>query len=339
MQQADVMSSAPTFERQDTPRVRPVIALLVALGISAVFVLAPWESVSRQGFPDRGNYLATINILVADGRHNFEYREQDVLSIVVNEYVWREVLTFIGNFVTEPENGISAISFLAFFIVESLIVLRAGVIYGFMFMSAPLTVDLFWSQTRSGLALALFMLAIALRRPWGRYALFVVAGLTHTFAAVLWLVYEWNKGIEVVCRAGLRTKVLALILGCAISVLWVYYAADIFSVIGDRRAHDAGADTTSVRFGLWWMLCLSALVLFAHHRPRSVNGQYVLLAIALLSTFVFTILFGGYAMRFLALSVPFVCIAIRSVRERATRFGIAGGVVGFNVIHSLYWVS
>ena len=330
---------AAVYDHQRTADLAPRAALLLTVLIAGLFTLLPWESISGQGFPDRDAYLATIHNLVTSGRRNFEFDESDLLSLVLNEYAWREILTLVAISSEDPDQGFTVLSFIATAILAFFVIRKAGAGYGVLFMFAPLTIDLVFSQTRSALALGLFVTAVPIRSTVARHMLFAVAALTHTFALVLWILYFCNQLLRTAIREWPRGRfVIALLAGVVVSVVWVYLSQEIFTALGDRRALEDASQSTSLKFALWWIVLLVALVIFARTDGSRAEYQYAMLGTVLLSIFVFTTAFGGNAMRFLALSLPLICVTIRSFEQPLVRVASIAGVVGFNVVHVSYWI-
>jgi hypothetical protein len=335
-------AAPPALAVGGVQRQTPVIwAMLIALAISAIFVYLPWESMTAHGFPDRDNYLDAIDVLLRTGAELFDFSGSDLLALALNEYLWREVLLFVGHFSDDPSAGFTLVSLLAAAIVTFHVVRRAGVAYALPFLFAPLAVDLFLSQTRSALAFGIFLCALATRRSaWLRYVLFAVAFMIHSFAAVLVGIYAANSFLLSQARMSSRAKLLgALALGLAASIVWSFLANQIFSVIGDRRAEQEDILPASVPFAVWWMLITAMLVTFARLNVREGDRHYVMLAVTLQAMFVFTTVFGAGGLRFLSLSLPLVFIAISTIREPVLRSATVAGTITFNLFHTLLWVS
>ena len=317
------------------------VATLIASTILAVFfVWVPWENYAGLGFPDRDNYVASIHVLMDSGARFIDFKDEDFLYLLLNEYLWTIVLLFIGIYFDDPNNGLLFFSAMAVAIVSFSIIQRAGLTYAVVLLLSPLAVDLFISQSRSAFALAIFMAAIMTRSTAVRYVLFVASFFIHSFAVVLFGAYKVSDLLLRTTRFNERTKLAAaLVMGLSLSAIWAFLAQDILGAIGDRRAFQIGSETNSLALAFWWACLLFAMVLFVRldHGPRA--GNYVMLAIALQSMFVFSVLLGASNLRFLALALPFSLIAIRSIGEPIIRLGAIAGTLTFNAVHSLYWLA
>lgn len=333
---------SPTYavegRRRGTPR---LLAALAALILSAIFVYLPWEGLSGEGFPDRDNNLDSIDVMLRNGAQLFDLEGVDLLAVALNEYLWREILLLVGQFSYDTSAGFTVVSLVAATLVAFHVVRRAGMSYAVPFLFAPLVVDLFLSQTRSALALGIFMCAVAIRRfAWLRTLLFVVAFMVHSFAAVLSAIYVANSFLMSQSRVPSRVKLLGtLFIGLCISAIWAFLASYIFSLVGDRRADQDEILPVSLTFALWWVAISSMLVLFARVNGRSGEGHFVMLAVTLQSMFVFTTMFGAGGLRFLSLSLPLVFIAISTIREPVLRSATIAGTIAFNLFHTLLWAS
>lgn len=324
--------------RRGAPR---LVAALVALAFSAIFVYLPWEELSGEGFPDRDNNLDAIDGMLRTGAKLFDFEGADALALLLNEYLWRQILLTVGHFSYDTSAGFTLVSLAAATLVAYHVVRRAGAPYVVPFLFAPLVVDLFLSQTRSALALGIFMGAVALRRSsWLRYLLFAMAFMVHSFAAVLTAMYVANSILLSQVRMPSRVKLLSTVfIGLCISGIWAFLAAQLFALIGDRRADQDEILPASIPFTMWWILITSVLVLFAKVDGRDGEGHYVMLGVTLLSMFVFTTLFGAGGLRFLSLSLPMTFIAISTIREPVVRSATIAGTIVFNLFHTLLWAS
>ena len=336
-----LVSPEPTGQQGPQKRATvPFISVVLAVALAACFVWVPWENVSGGGFPDRDNYIAAIDALLRTGARLFDFSDADVLSVLMNEYLWREVLLFIGGYFAEPLNGLLLISFFAAALTAFHVIRRAGVVYAMVFLLSPLSIDLFMSQTRSALAVGIFLSALAVRSAPLRYALFVAAFLFHSFAAILFAAYLFNEFLLARAAMGTRLKFSAVLLAALFaSVIWAFLAQYVLGLIGDRRALQEAILPTSVAFALWWILLTFMLVAFARINSREGNAQYVMLAIFLQAMFVFSTLMGAGGLRFLSLSLPMVFIAIRSIRAPILRLAAMAGTIGFNLVGFSYWMS
>lgn len=318
------------------PAVRDfVIAALLAAG----FVLIPWDELSANGFPDRQNYLAVVANFVARGMRSFDTSGASLLALLANEYLWREILVFIGNTFERPVNGLTLVSYVAVTLVTYRVTRVAGLGYGLVFLLCPLTIDLFISQSRSALALAVFMAVMPLEQRLPRYAGFVVAFLIHT-VAVIFVAARSAADVLVASRLfNARLRIwAAFFIGVALSFVWVFLSREIFAAIGNRRAIQGEMQPITITFALWWVLLSIVLMSFAQLRNR-IQGQYVIVAHVLLAMFITGTFLGVGALRFLSLSLPFVLITVRSISDPMIRLAALSGIVLFNIIHLTYWAA
>ena len=329
----------PVLLQRRTWQGRLIYMALVAV-IAACYVAIPWERVSGQGFPDRDNYLAGIDVLAASGERPFDFSDVDTIALLMNEYLWRELLLIIGNYFQEPSSGLLVLSFLAVVLTIAQIIRSVGVSFTLVFLLAPLTVDLFMSQTRSALAVAVFMSALPHRGVITRGLLFAVAFLIHSFAAILILIYAANALVLRSTNVSTRMRlVLALLFGLGVSAVYAFLGQGILTAIGDRRADQEAILPASVTFAIWWIVLTCMLLSSATVESRSSVGQYAMTAIALQSMFICTTLFGVGGLRFLSLSLPFVFVTISSVRDATVRYVAVLGTVCFNLVHLYMWMS
>jgi uncharacterized protein with PQ loop repeat len=314
-------------------------AFVLAFAMAGAFAVVPWEELSAEGFPDRDNYVATIGTLVEDGVQSFQFEMADIFALLLNEYLWREILIAIANSFDEPIDGLMIVSFIAVAMAAMFILRRAGLLYALLFLVCPLTIDLFVSQTRSALALALFTVGLCARRQWLRYGLMIAAFMVHSVGALLLAIFLSHQFVLARSRISSRVKLgIAAALGAGVSVVWVFLSSSIFAVVGDRRADQDAMTPASLTFALLWIAIVAIVMMFSRLHAGRDSGQSAMLTATLLCTFVFGTLFGVGALRFLALALPFVFVAIRSIREPVVRTTSLTGIVVFNLIHATYWM-
>jgi hypothetical protein len=316
------------------------VTIGLSLVLSVCFIYFPWDAVSGKGFPDRDNYVDAIAALLQNGAKHFEIDVDNIPAVVLTESLWREISIFIGQNFEDPVAGLLLCSLVALAVTTFVVIQRAGVSYACIFLLAPLSIDLYMSQNRSALAMAIFLFALVVRRPVVRYSLFLVAFLVHSLVAILFLTYLFNAAVLAASKDSTRRVLTAaLLLGVLAAGVYAFLAQDILSAVGDRRALQEASLPATARFALWWIVLTPVFVAFARIKTFPGNGQIVMFAVCLQAIFVFTTLFGAGALRFLSLALPFTMIAIRSIREPPIRMGAIAGTIAFNLMHTLLWVA
>jgi hypothetical protein len=316
-----------------------LLSIILALGLAAGFVAVPWDEISSEGFPDRDNYVATIGVLAEDGAQPLQLEAASVVALLLNEYLWREILIAIANFSDEPTSGLLIASFVAAAIVTFFVLRRAGPLYAAIFLFCPLSIDLFMSQTRSGLALALFVCGLSVQRRWLRYVLMICSFFLHSVGALLFAIAVVHEFFLAQGRLGSRLKLqAAALMGAGVSVVWVFLSGSIFAAVGDRRADQGAMVPVSFTFALLWIAIAIIVVMFSRINTVPAAARSAMLTLTLLVTFAVATMLGVGALRFLALALPFVFVAIRSIREPMVRVGSLAGVLIFNFIHASLWM-
>lgn len=322
-------------------RMPRLVAVLIALPLAVAFVILPWEQISGQGFPDLDNYLRAIALLMRERATSFDMSDTDLLALLTNEWLWREILIFVGNTFVEPLQGLLLVSFVAVLLTTAFVLRRAGLLYALVFLLAPLTVDLFISQTRSALAVAVLMLAIAARTRKVRYPLMVAAFMLHSVAAVLIASYYVNAWL--LSRPWLHSRMKlggAAGFGVAVAVVWAFLSVAIFLIIGNRRADQEEAlIPVTVTFSLFWILISGVIITFARLKPAAQMDQCTMFAVTMLLVFICATFFGIGALRFLSLALPFIVIAVRTMTDPILRGAVLAAIIAFNLIHLSYWMQ
>jgi hypothetical protein len=315
------------------------VALLGAALLSACIVYFPWQESLGLSFPDRDSYLQSITNVVDSGGGLFQFESASVLALVLTEFLWGQILIFIGTYFQDPSTGLSVISLIAATLTAYPVIRKAGPGYAALMLFSPLAIDLFLSQIRSALALGIFLSALGARHRIVRGVLFAIAFFVHSFAAVLFAMYQFNE--LVLRRRSLSTRVkvcAALCFGLAASAVWAFLASLLLDVLGDRRAFYQVMQPATLAYALWWVLASIALLLFVRLKRQDGDGQFVMLAVILQALFVFSTLFGAAGLRFLSLSLPFFVVAVRTIRAPVLRVALLTGTVAFNCINVLYWL-
>jgi hypothetical protein len=326
-------------------RLRTVFVL--SLVLAACFVSLPWEELSGQGLPDRDNYAITIEAFAAEGTQQFEIfgTKSQTLSqtLFFTEQLWLELLIFIANTFPDAKDGLLLLSFVATTLAVSQIILRAGLTYAILYLAAPLTIDLFMSQTRSGLALGLLLCALSARRSTLKYLLMLGSVGMHSFAVVLLALYALNAFLLWRTSVSMGTRVLSvLLIGLAAGAVWATLSPYILFALGDRRALQLEFMPVTTGFMVYSSSLLFLLIGFAHIYSDRSNGQHVLFAVALMAMYVCSGALGAggaSTMRFLSLALPFVFVTVSAIPQSAIRKSAVCAIVLFNVIHFSYWMA
>jgi len=319
---------------------RPAVRdFIIAAALATAFVLIPWADLSANGFPDRQNYLAMVANFTARRLPLFDLSGGSLLALLMNEYLWQQILILVGKTFQRPVDGLTLMSGVAVTLVTYRVLRAAGLGYALVFLLCPLTIDLFISQSRSALAMSVFIAVMPLEKRAPRYAGFVVAFLIHT-ATVIFVAARTAADVLLTSRLfNPRLRIwAAFFLGVALSFVWVFLSREIFVLMGNRRAIQGEMQAITVTFLMWWIVLSVILMSFAQLRNR-LEGQYVIVALMLLAMFISGTLLGVGALRFLSLSLPFVLITVRSIRDPVIRLASLSGIVLFNFVHLTYWAA
>jgi hypothetical protein len=324
-------------KRENSPSF--VLLALLSLGLSVNFTSFPWELISGNGFPDRENTLLTISSLAGSDTGPLEMGFPSIFYIFFSEWLWQALLLFTVIFFDDPINGILLISFVSVFMITFILAKHTSFLYAIVLFLSPTAIDLFISQSRSALALALFMTALICRKFYWRYLLLALAFFIHNLVWILFSVFLVSRFLLNLKFLTRQNKLwAAFFLGLAISVALKVFLMDILVLLGDRRAFQDASEGTSIAFVFWWMVLSLMIVSLSRLGRTRINDHYIILGIVLLALFVFSGLLGRGEIRYLALSLPFVLIAVYSFRESLFRTFAIGGVVTFNIIHFGFWM-
>jgi hypothetical protein len=161
----------------------------------------------------------------------------------------------------------------------------------------------------------------------------------HSVGALLFAIAVAHEFVLVRKTLGSRLKLqIAAMMGAGVSVVWVFLSGFIFTAVGDRRADQGVMVPASVTFAVLWIAIAMVILMFSRINAAPNAARSVMLSLTLLLTFVFATVLGVGALRFLALALPFVFVAMRSIRDPMIRVGSLTGVLVFNFIHASFWM-
>ena len=318
-----------------------VRSLVLALCLSLLYVYFPWDDFSAAGFPDRESYLQGIDVLMASGARPFDFTGTDLITVLTNEFLWRQVLVILGTYFQNPLEGFLIVCVITCTLLMYHVIRRAGLGYALLTLSCPLTIDLVMSQTRSALAVACFMFALEARGRTLRYVLLFGAFFIHTFGAILFLLFHFDALVLAWRRLSSRQKIVAVMAaGLAASVTMAFLSEIILLAVGDRRAAQMALLPSTITFAIWWLILTAMFAAFARLRTQPARGHFVLTAVFMQSVFVFSTFLATGALRFLSLALPASSIAIQTFPSRSMRIGAAAGTLVFNIVYfAFYWLA
>lgn len=299
-----------------------------------VFVyLLPWTiwSGADGEIVDVVAYLDRIIYLHEGGRE----AEHWGLSWLLSEPLWKGIIILIGEWFTDYRAVLYFISFLIVFSYSYFIMKRVEFYVAIMFLTMPMFVDLSIAQIRSAVAFSIVLFAYDLASRENKskvlpIILLILATLIHismpVFYAIYYLLYWLDKRVE-------ERKYYLFAIGTALFLaLFMKYGSNlILTMLGDRHAgYDEYISGSSVAYSITWFIIAIIIAIFgdfADKRKRVVAAY----AITIMSFFFFSSILGIFAARYVAITMPFVIIAISYLPKH-----IKQGTYLFLFLYNLY---
>lgn len=304
-----------------------VYALLFAIFVS----LIPFD-MSR--FPDKENvYKQLVDVLTQN--NNTTSLSDISLGLLTNEPLWIGILLLLGKYLGNMNDCLMVLSFFSIFCFTLYLYKKSNSVAYFIFLLNPLTIDLFFSQIRSAVAMSFLLLALLSKNKYIITLITIIATLIHAALAIISLllllsyVVEMNKN-----RLKLVYKGLAIISGISFAVILAFGREIVLGAFGDRRV-EYDSDTSSITYMLFWLFIGLVLLLVA--KRSSINLRNHIYCIScLVMAFLLTV-FNVYSSRFIALSIPFVVLSVSDIRLDMRIF-VLFVFVTYQVTQWYYWL-
>lgn len=308
--------------------------LLIKLAIGTTFALAVWmvDWVSIRGapFPDLQNYIMNFD----KGAY---YVSPDAASVVewyAQEYLWRKSIYALKESF-ELGSIFSVLALIALLIFSTYVAVKASAPAYLLLLIHPQLIDLAFSQVRSATAMAAIYLALLL--PWRllKYGFVAVAAFIHS--AVLVFVGAFAVG-QLITRFNVARRHHILIsagyIG-AVVVAATLLKSYLLGSIGDRRAM---IEVNTSGFLLTIMVTAYAVpfMFFNQMFSRKFAAFMVLLASSLCFAMY---LYNQNGIRFVALALPALAVAISGIPDVQWRRLTLTAAVASQIIFFGYWAK
>jgi hypothetical protein len=318
---------------------RTIMNVGVALLFALLMMSVPWESLSSRGyFVDIQNY--TDYFLY--GESVLEYRRFDsITDYATGEWLWHLLAGYLINDVGVPIDVVfGTITFLCLFSFAYFLAARQA-IWAIPLLVNPLFVHLAFEQLRLALAFSLLLLAYLSGKKLLLALSVVVFGMIHTaiylFAAIgftIWLIKRFllDKGIHLALVFG-----ALFLVGIMVAAGTGMFGEVVLGYFGDRRAtRYVGEDGGSgLKFTIFWVGVLTVAALQNRSFFASSENSY---AVAILAFVASSFVFGGYAGRMIAASLPMIIMAMINFRAPLNTVTLVL-YVSFISIHWTYWFA
>lgn len=312
--------------------------LLSLLYASFFIYFIPWSELNGEEFVDLKNYIDRIIYLKRDGVEAEVWGIQWILS----EPLWRQVLIFIGYAFEDYRAVIYFISFMVAFVYVSFLLKRVEFYIAIIFLFNPMVVDLFMGQIRIAVAFSLVLIAYNLseKKNTSRVIpaiLLIMALLIHVsmpiFYGIYYLLYRLNERVE-----DKKYYLIAISTAIFIAFFMKYGSNILLLAIGDRHAnYEEVIESSSLSYSIAWFIVALILSTFAEFKDNK-NRILVAYAITIMSFFFFSSLLGMFAARYVAVTMPFVILAICYLPKHYKQ-GTYLFLLAYNIFSFKYWLK
>ncbi|ESY97611.1 MULTISPECIES: hypothetical protein [unclassified Mesorhizobium] len=299
-----------------------------------MFALAVWtvDWVAIRGvpFPDLQNYIMNFD----NGAYYVSADAASVVEWYAQEYLWRKSIYALKESF-ELRSIFSALALVALLIFSTYVAVKASAPAYLLLLVHPQLVDLAFSQVRSATAMAAMYLALLL--PWRLLKYGFVAVATFIHSAVLVFVGAFAVG-QLITRFNVARRHHILIsagyIG-AVVVAATLLKSYLLGSIGDRRAT---IEVNTSGFLLTIMVTAYAVpfIFFNQMFSRKFAAFIGLLASSLCFAMY---LYNQNGIRFVALSLPALAVAISGIPDVQWRRLTLTAAVASQVIFFGYWAK
>lgn len=305
---------------------KPTIGVAVALCIWMV----NWVMVRGTPFPDLQNYVQNFD-------KRAYYVSPDTASLIdwyAQEYLWRKGIYALKESF-ELASIFSTLTLISLVVISVYVAVKASSPAYILLLIHPQLIDLVFSQVRSAVAMAAIYLALLL--PWRlvKYALVGIAPFIHSAVLVFAGAFAVGQIITGSDICGRRHVLISTCYIAAIVVAVTILKSYLLGSIGDRRAT---IEITTSGFLLTMMVTAYAVpfLFFDHLFSRKFAAFVVVLASSLC--------FGMYlynqnGIRFVALAIPALAVAISSIPDLHWRRLTLIAALASQVVFFGYWAK
>jgi hypothetical protein len=306
---------------------------------AAFFVyVIPWVEINGSEFSDIPNYLERIVYLEQNGAE----AEYWGLPWLLSEPLWKEIIIFIGYAFEDYRMVIYGISLIITFIYTSFLLKRVEFYVAMIFLFNPMIVNLFLEQIRIAVAFSLVLISyniIERRKSVDIFSILLLsmAFLIHAsmlvFYGIFYLLYRLNQKVE-----DKKYYLIAIATALLMAVFMKYGSNILLMIAGDRRA-DYGEviAASSLSFSIAWFMIAMIIGTFAEFKVLK-ERVLVAYAITIMSFFFFSSLLNMFAMRYVAVSMPAIIIAIGYLPKHYKQ-GTYLFLLAYNIFSFKYWFN
>lgn len=279
------------------------IASLFAIFISFI----PWEEIRNYEFVDLRRNIDKFNF--PEYYYGYYVDFYSLKSFISDEPLWYFMNLNAKNMGFSADFFFIFLSFISLTIIGKYIIERSKYLY-LLFLINPVSLDFFLSQQRNSLSFVLLLLLFFVFEKKYKYLLMLFLPLIHSLSALLALIFFASNLIKNKLHENFfLLNVVILNISLFLSFFLAYGRYFLAGYTDDNRFGEYEAEVHSLLYLFPWVMYLFWVTFFSFKK----NINYILL-VFFLSMYVFLTLFEFYAVRFLAMAIPFFIVNFFNIR-------------------------
>lgn len=276
-----------------------------------IIVLFPWEEVRNYAFVDLEINLKKFDYPQYYFDNDFNFKS--LKFYISDEPFWYYLNIFASKMDVSGKTFFSLLAVFCIFI-KCLYVLNEKINpFYLLFYINPTTLDFVLSQQRNALCFSIFLIVFHYRAIF-KYIVIFLLPLIHTLSFIFILGFFVNylkEKIYFFCKNRLIINIVLLLFSLILSCFMVYGRYIFSSFTDDSRFGDYEIGVNSFIYIAPWIFYLIWIIFFG----KKIDINYVFL-IFFLSLYIYLTIFDFYAVRFLAMSIPFLILNVNGIKYK-----------------------
>ena len=318
------------------------LILFFSIFFSYVFVFeVPWSNIVY--FVDIDFYLERIGVLLLSGIEGAVTKDYTGVGLLSSELLWYLILLQIPIFFTDFNLGLELISFISLLIYSYFTFKNSNLFLSSILLYNPIFIDLIMSQIRIAFAFALLIIAYSLRKQYWFISLLLLisSSLIHTATYFLFFVYIFISLISKKIQNENKLHSLMLITP-TFFVLFIKFLLlpllDFFRDTGRVGYFIGEVDSSTLLFSSIYLFFALLIAFLPKRNDSKVHFDATNYIIFMCSLFFSLSLVQMYGSRFVAISFPFLIIAINNLKLNG-RLILYSLLFSYQLIYIYYWLS
>ncbi len=274
---------------------------------SLVVVLFPWEEVRNYDFIDLSRNIEKYKYPY----YYFDYYTNifSLKSFISDEPLWNYLNLWSGNIGVSPEAFFSSLAIVSLTIVCFYISKLSNYKYIILLIN-PVSLDFFLSQQRSALCFVIILLFLFINKKI-KYIFLFFLPLIHSLSAMLLALFYFIENLINLKRNKKYNILLVLIFSLVFSVFLAFGRSLLSSYTDDSRFGEYDIIVNSYLYLAPWVIYFFWFILFS--KEKNINFYFL---VCFLSIYLLLSVFDFYAIRFLAMSIPFMLANLNNLSYR-----------------------